>query len=178
VISVRVSSAGRSSGMRSISRSVDVRRGRACSDLILPLGGAQDHTTGRGWATCCAPAHPVVRADRHTERVRGSCSQRQLPAPIDAFVTAEARPFWRAVLGYQEVGDEYLLPVAVDLFQRTPSACDTRSRAGTRPGGRVGFRDPGDGDLKREREPSVSRDGRSLVVGFDVPRPAGEESCR
>jgi hypothetical protein len=30
---------------------------------------------------------------------------RQLPAPIDALHTAEARPFWRAVLGYQEIGD-------------------------------------------------------------------------
>ncbi len=28
---------------------------------------------------------------------------------IDALVTAEVRPFWRAVLGYQEVGDEDLL---------------------------------------------------------------------
>jgi 4a-hydroxytetrahydrobiopterin dehydratase len=28
---------------------------------------------------------------------------------IDALVTAEVRPFWRAVLGYQEVGDEDVL---------------------------------------------------------------------
>jgi hypothetical protein len=58
--------------------------------------------------------------------------------------------------------------VAVDLFQRTPSACDAWSRAGMRPGGRVGFRNPDDEDLKREREPPVSRDGRNLVVGSDV----------
>jgi 4a-hydroxytetrahydrobiopterin dehydratase len=28
---------------------------------------------------------------------------------IDSLVTAEVRPFWRAVLGYQELGDEDLL---------------------------------------------------------------------
>jgi hypothetical protein len=57
VISVRVSSGPVVGYAVPVSRSVDVRRGRACSDLILPLGGPQDHTTGRGWATCCEPAH-------------------------------------------------------------------------------------------------------------------------
>ena len=36
---------------------------------------------------------------------------------IDALVTADVRPFWRAVLGYQEVGDEDLL----DPLRRGPS---------------------------------------------------------
>jgi hypothetical protein len=35
-------------------------------------------------------------------------------------------------------------------------ACDTRSRAGTRPGGRVGFLTPGDGDLNAERSPRLA----------------------
>jgi hypothetical protein len=64
---------------------------------------------------------PTQRTEGHTERVRGNCSQRQLLAPIDAFVPAEARPFWRAVLGYQEVGDEYLL----DPYGRWPSICSS-----------------------------------------------------
>jgi 4a-hydroxytetrahydrobiopterin dehydratase len=36
---------------------------------------------------------------------------------IDALVTAEVRPFWRAVLGYQEVGDDDLL----DPHRRGPT---------------------------------------------------------
>jgi hypothetical protein len=64
---------------------------------------------------------PTQRTEGHTERVRGNCSQRQLLAPIDAFVPAEARSFWRAVLGYQEVGDEYLL----DPYGRWPSICSS-----------------------------------------------------
>ena len=36
---------------------------------------------------------------------------------IDALVTAEVRPFWRAVLGYAEVGEEDLL----DPLRRGPS---------------------------------------------------------
>jgi hypothetical protein len=60
-------------------------------------------------------------------------------------------------MGYHEVGDEYLL----DPYCRWPSICSsghfqhvTRGPArGMRPGGRVGFLTPGDGDLNAERSP-------------------------
>jgi len=69
-------------------------------------------------------------SDRDVQLARQiSAAARELGAPadpsavqhvqvaIDALVTPEVRPFWRAVLGYQEVGEEDLL----DPVRRGPS---------------------------------------------------------
>lgn len=51
-----------------------------------------------------------ISAAAHTLEVEADLAPVQsVQLTIDALVTAEVRPFWRAVLGYQEVGDEDLL---------------------------------------------------------------------
>ena len=54
-------------------------------------------------------ARQISAAARTLEVQADPAAVQSVQLTMDALVTADVRPFWRAVLGYQEVGDEDLL---------------------------------------------------------------------
>lgn len=54
-------------------------------------------------------ARQISAAARTLEVEADPAAVQNVQLTMDALVTADVRPFWRAVLGYQEVGDEDLL---------------------------------------------------------------------
>lgn len=54
-------------------------------------------------------ARQISAAARTLEADADPTAVQSVQLTMDALVTADVRPFWRAVLGYQEVGDEDLL---------------------------------------------------------------------
>lgn len=62
-------------------------------------------------------ARTVSAAARALDAHADPAAVQHVQVSVDALVTAEVRPFWRAVLGYDEVGEEDL----VDPLRRGPS---------------------------------------------------------
>lgn len=62
-------------------------------------------------------ARQISAAARELDASADPAAVQHVQVAIDVLVTAEVRPFWRAVLGYQEVGDDDLL----DPHRRGPS---------------------------------------------------------
>jgi 4a-hydroxytetrahydrobiopterin dehydratase len=62
-------------------------------------------------------ARQISAAARELNAPADPSAVQHVQVAIDALVTAEVRPFWRAVLGYQEVGDDDLL----DPHRRGPT---------------------------------------------------------
>jgi 4a-hydroxytetrahydrobiopterin dehydratase len=62
-------------------------------------------------------ARQISAAARELDAPPDPAAVQHVQVSIDALVPAEVRPFWRAVLGYQEVGDDDLL----DPHRRGPS---------------------------------------------------------
>ncbi len=101
--------------------------GAALIQAISELTAAADHAVdvdlrAEGVTVRLFTHHPGGLSDRDVELARQiSAAARELgvsadpsavqhvQVTIDALVTAEVRPFWRAVLGYQAVGDEDVL---------------------------------------------------------------------
>jgi 4a-hydroxytetrahydrobiopterin dehydratase len=62
-------------------------------------------------------ARQISVAARELDAAADPAAVQHVQVAIDALVPSEVRPFWRAVLGYQEVGDDDLL----DPHRRGPS---------------------------------------------------------
>jgi len=82
--------------------------------VTAQLQADMEHGLSRGHI---ALARQISAAARALGIAADPTAVQDVQITIDALVTAEVRPFWRAVLGYREVGEEDLL----DPHSRGPS---------------------------------------------------------
>jgi 4a-hydroxytetrahydrobiopterin dehydratase len=123
------------SGVSAYFRTESWSRGVELVDAIAKLAEVDSHRPAIDLRTAGITAHlhadmehglsrghiELARQISAAARARGIAADptavQDVQITIDALVPAEVRPFWRAVLGYREVGDEDLL----DPHSRGPS---------------------------------------------------------